>query len=109
MVAELPVETGTMMAAMMLQVVVAGSLLVAMVTCILIGFFEMRKREKEREFVEGLNDLPVLTVATKSGTKYHRKTCQHLKTQVFAGSPGIRNYEPCSDCFPERNGTRTRK
>jgi len=102
MVAELPVESGTLMAAMMLRVVVAGSLLVAMGTCILIGFFEMRKREKEREFVEGLSSLPAVTIATKTGTKYHRKWCQHLKTQVVSGSPGVKDYEPCSDCFPER-------
>ena len=77
MVAELPVDSGTFMAAMMLQVVVAGSLLVAMGTCIVYGFFEMRRREQEYEFTMGLNDLPTVTIATKTGTKYR-------------------------DCFPER-------
>ena len=48
MVAELPVDSGTFMAAMMLQVVVAGSLLVAMGTCIVYGFFEMRRREQPK-------------------------------------------------------------
>ena len=38
----------------------------------------------------------------KTGTKYHRKSCQHLLTQVIAGPPGIKDYEPCQDCFPER-------
>ena len=90
------------MAAMMLQVVVAGSLLVAMGTCIVYGFFEMRRREQEYEYTMGLNDLPTVTVATKTGTKYHRKNCQHLLTHVVAGNPGVRNYEPCQDCFPER-------
>ena len=102
MVAELPVDSGTFMAAMMLQIVVAGSLLVAMGTCIVYGFFEMRRREQEYEFTSGLNDLPTVTIATKTGTKYHRKHCQHLLTHVVAGNPGVRNYEPCQDCFPER-------
>ena len=102
MVAELPVDSGTFMAAMMLQVVVAGSLLVAMGTCIVYGFFEMRRREQEYEYTMGLNDLPTVTIATKTGTKYHRKNCQHLLTHVVAGNPGVRNYEPCQDCFPER-------
>ena len=102
MVAELPVDSGTLMAAMMLQVVVAGSLLVAMGTCIVYGFLEMRRQEQEYEFTTGLNDLPTVTIATKTGTKYHRKHCQHLSTHVVAGNPGIRNYEPCQDCFPER-------
>ena len=79
----------------------AGSLLVAMVTCTLFGFYEMGKREKEIAFVEGLADLPTVTVATKSGTKYHSKTCQHLLTAVIAGPPGIKDFTPCQDCFPE--------
>ena len=103
MVAELPTDPGTFMAAMMLLVVVAGSLLVAMTTCIILGFYyEMRKREKEITFVERLADLPRVTVATKTGTKYHRKACQHLQTMVIAGSPGIKDVALCQDCFPER-------
>ena len=92
------------MAAMMLQVVVAGSLLVAMGTCIVYGFFEMRRREQEYEFTMGISDLPTVTIATKTGTKYHRKNCQHLLNHVVAGTgnSGVRNYEPCQDCFPER-------
>ena len=87
MVAELPVDSGTLMAAMMLQVVVAGSLLVAMGTCIVYGFFEMRRREQEYEFTMGINDLPTVTIATKTGTKYHRKNCQHLLTHVCGRKP----------------------
>ena len=65
MVAELPVDSGTFMAAMMLHVVVAGSLLVAMGTCIVYGFFEMRRREQEYEYTTGLNDLPTVTIADR--------------------------------------------
>ena len=75
MVAELPVDSGTFMAAMMLQVVVAGSLLVAMGTCIVYMTEEMlKRRRKEHTFIEDLANLPVVTVASRTGTHYHHKS-----------------------------------
>ena len=71
-------------------------------TCIVYGFYEMRKTEQEYEFVMGINDLTTVTIATKSGTKYDRKLCQHLRGHSAEGTPGIKNYEPCQDCYPER-------
>ena len=89
MVAELP-GSGTLAAIMLLQMI-GTAMAIAVVEGLVCAWMQMRPQEEVVEYVETLRDL-----------QCHRKACAHLKMHVIAGNPGVKDYEPCQDCFLEK-------
>ena len=74
MVAELP-GSGTL-AAMMLLV---GTTMAALALCAARALWTLWTQEEQTKTVQGINDLPELTIAPQRGRKYHRTTCPHTR------------------------------
>ena len=92
MVAELP-GSGTL-AAMMLLV---GTTMAALALCAARALWTLWTQEEQTKTVQGINDLPELTIAPKRGRKYHRTTCPHTRANSDS-----KEFSACSLCFPEK-------
>ena len=84
MVAE-PPGSGTLAAMMLLGAIVAA-MLVAMAVCLVYGWKQMRAQEKVVKITETVMDLPTLRIAVRTGSKYHRKGCGHLRNHSCTGN-----------------------
>ena len=92
MVAELP-GSGTL-AAMMLLV---GTTMAALALCAARALWTLWTQEEQTKTVQGINDLPELTIAPQRGRKYHRTTCPHTRANSDS-----KEFSACSLCFPEK-------